>query len=65
MRSFKCAIHNAEFAYPETQSSEFYCDCPFCLQEELKTVRKELAEVKEQRDALVKAIRIRKTFYEK
>ena len=61
MARFRCTIHNIDFEYPEVTKDQYYCECPWCLQDELKKAKVELKASQEHRAALLRAIEIKRT----
>jgi len=59
MQYLRCTIHNIDFSHDHKDG--YYTDCPLCLQDELQLLKTKLNEMTSQRDALLKAITIKKT----
>lgn len=64
LTQFRCVTHNVEFGFDTDALRDVeppvFGDCPLCHREKFDLVRAELNEVRSQRDALLKAIDIKK-----
>jgi hypothetical protein len=60
MHEIRCVIHNVTYGYEELPKGVVFVDCPACAQESHAALRKHLKEVTEQRDALLRAIDIKR-----
>jgi hypothetical protein len=67
---FKCTIHDVVFSCEAPDKERFQNmelftpECPVCSHEKIVLLRETVADLTEQRDALVQAIEIKKLFTE-